>query len=105
MDSVHPTYEPSFVFECKYELDSLAAFLSLGNQLYANTGSKAFLTKRYYRALERLLEVLGEQAMPTFNKQGEFDSNTYTFQRQTAVGTETLNLRGMVSQWLIFPSC
>jgi meiotically up-regulated gene 157 (Mug157) protein len=30
-DVVHPAYESSFVFECKYELDSLAAFLSLGN--------------------------------------------------------------------------
>ena len=30
-DNVHPNYEQSFVFECKYELDSLAHFLSLSN--------------------------------------------------------------------------
>jgi meiotically up-regulated gene 157 (Mug157) protein len=94
-DTVHPAYEPSVVFECKYELDSLAAFLSLGNQFYDNTGSTDFLTSRWYTALSSLMKVLEEQSQPTFDKNGQFDQNQYRFQRQTNIGTETLNLGGI----------
>lgn len=95
-DNVHPAYEPSFVFECKYELDSLAAFLSLTNQFYSHTGSTAFLTERWYTALDTLLRVLDEQEKPSFNtKTGQFERNEYTFQRNTNVGTETLSLGGI----------
>lgn len=94
-DSVHPAYEPSQVFECKYELDSLAHFLSLGNQFYDHTGSTAFLNPRWYSALRTLLEVLDEQSKPTFDpKTGEYETNEYTFRRRTDTGTETLNLQG-----------
>jgi meiotically up-regulated gene 157 (Mug157) protein len=94
-DNVHPAYEPTHVFECKYELDSLAHFLALGNQFYKNTKSTAFLTKRWYIALETLLRVLDQQAKPTFNETtGKFEKNEYTFQRNTNTGTETLSLRG-----------
>lgn len=95
-DDVHPAYEPSRVFECKYELDSLAHFLSLGTQFYKNTGSKAFLTKRWYTAIETILEVLMQQTKSTFNSEsGTFERNEYTFRRRTNAGTETLNLGGV----------
>lgn len=94
-DYVHPAYEPSVVFECKYELDSLAAFLSLTNQYHTSTGSTAFLTPRWYKALEHLLHVLDEQSRPTFDPTtGEYERNEYTFSRSTRLGTETLNLEG-----------
>lgn len=94
-DYVHPGYEPSKVFECKYELDSLAHFLALGNQFYDHTGSKAFLTSRWYKALDSLLGVLDEQSMSTFDeKSGAFQRQQYRFQRTTSTGTETLNLAG-----------
>lgn len=95
-DDVHPVYEPSRVFECKYELDSLAHFLTLGTQFHKNTGSKAFLTARWYTALETVLEVLEQQAKPTFNPlTGKFEKNEYSFKRKTNIGTETLNLGGI----------
>ncbi|KAL8636140.1 MAG: hypothetical protein Q9228_006431 [Teloschistes exilis] len=95
-DSVHPAYEPSSVFECKYEIDSLAQFLALGNKFYNNTGSKEFLHRRWYLALDTLLEVLHEQAKPTFDeKTGRFDRNEYQFRRRTNLGTETLSLGGI----------
>lgn len=94
-DAVHPGYEPSFVFECKYELDSLAAFLSLSNQFYAHTGSTAFLTTRWFAALSMILGILDEQAKPTFDEKGTYRKNEYTFQRHTSAGTETLNLGGI----------
>ena len=95
-DSVHPVYEPSSVFECKYELDSLASFLALANQFYKSTGSSAFLRPRWYRALHTLMEVLRQQTEPTFNpKTGRYQRNEYTFKRRTDAGTETLNLAGI----------
>ena len=95
-DTVHPAYEPSRVFECKYELDSLAHFLALGNHFHNSTGSNAFLNPRWYTALETILEVLAEQAKPTFNSvTGKFEKNQYLFRRMTRLGTETLSLSGI----------
>jgi uncharacterized protein len=95
-DIVHPAYEPSVVFECKYELDSLANFLSLGNQYHASTGSTAFLTPRWFKALNTLLSVLNAQSKPTFNPATHtYERNEYTFSRLTRAGTETLNLAGI----------
>ena len=94
-DFVHPIFEPRLVFECKYELDSLAAFLSLSNQFHKHTGSTAFLTSRWYKALDSLLKVLDEQSKSTFDpKTGIFQRQMYRFQRTTSTGTETLNLAG-----------
>ena len=95
-DIVHPVYDDSFVFECKYELDSLAHFLRLGNEYYAHTKSTAFLTPRWYSALESLMTVVVEQSQPTFNDTtGDFQSNAYRFQRHTTTSTETLGLHGL----------
>ena len=95
-DNVHPAFEPTLVFECKYELDSLANFLSLGNQYHASTNSTAFLTKSWFHALKSVQRVLREQSTPTFNPDdGSYQGNTYTFRRQAWTGTETLNLDGL----------
>ncbi|KAI9713437.1 MAG: hypothetical protein M1820_000819 [Bogoriella megaspora] len=94
-DEVHPTTEPTVVFECKYELDSLAHFLALGNQFYAHTGSIDFLTGRWHKALNTLLRTLDEQEIGTFDlKTGNPNKNKYTFRRKTQAGTETLTLNG-----------
>ncbi|KAM0273571.1 hypothetical protein ACHAQH_008269 [Verticillium albo-atrum] len=95
-DAVHPIYEPASVFECKYELDSLAHFLALANQFHENTGSTDFLNGRWYAAIDTLLSVLEQQSRSTFDsKTGRFVRNEYTFQRKTNTGTETLNLNGV----------
>jgi len=96
IDNVTPAPEPSVVFECKYELDSLAHFLSLANQFYKHTGSVDFVTERWIEALESLLSVLEEQSQPTFDPEtGQFVKNEYTFRRRTDTGTETLSLHGV----------
>ncbi|KAL8298357.1 hypothetical protein RB597_006801 [Gaeumannomyces tritici] len=94
-DTVHPAYNPEFVFECKYELDSLAHFLALGNEFFKATGSSAFVNARWLLAVETLLRVLEEQSMGTFDKNGRYRHTEYTFQRNTNTGTETLNLAGV----------
>lgn len=94
-DLVHPAYESNVVFECKYELDSLAHFLTLTNDFYDNTASSKFLNDRWLLAVRTLLNVLEQQAQPTFNSEtGAFTRNEYRFQRWTNLGTETLNLQG-----------
>ncbi|PQK13883.1 hypothetical protein BB8028_0004g08140 [Beauveria bassiana] len=94
-DVVYPAYEPSAVFECKYELDSLAHFLKIGNDFYEHTGSSDFVNKRWLSAVDAVLLVLEEQSKPTFNDEGDYVRNEYTFQRKTNTGTETLNLLGV----------
>lgn len=94
-DYVHPAYEPSFVFECKYELDSLAHFLALGNAFHSSTDSTEFMTSRWYAALDTLLAVLEQQSQPTFDPgTSKFRKNEYIFRRQTDQSTETLPLSG-----------
>lgn len=89
-------YEPSFVFECKYELDSLAHFLALGNAFYANTQSTDFLTGRWYTALDTVMAVIEQQSKSTFDPETmQFRRNEYTFRRNTDSGTETLSLDGV----------
>lgn len=94
-DVVHPVYEPGVVFECKYEIDSLASFLSLGNQYYAATKDSSFITPKFLQAVQTVLDVVEEQSVGTFGPGGEPNDMTYTFQRQTNAGTETLNLNGI----------
>ena len=95
-DTVHPAYEPSKVFECKWEVDSLANFLALCNKFHENTGSTDFLHERWYKALESVLAVIEAQSQPTFNPStGRFHRNEYIFQRRTSSGTETMGLNGV----------
>lgn len=95
-DIVHPAYEPTVVFECKYELDSLGHFLKLTNDFHEATGSRDFITPRWFLALETLIEVLQEQSLSTFDPEtGRYRRNVYTFKRQAWAGTETLNLDGV----------
>lgn len=94
-DAVHPAYEPNFVFECKYELDSLAHFLAIGNEFYDHTQSTEFVNKRWLLAVKTLVQVLEQQSQSTFDPEtGAYRRNEYTFQRKTDIGTETLNLQG-----------
>ncbi|KAL7269444.1 hypothetical protein RUND412_007896 [Rhizina undulata] len=94
-DTVHPTYDNTIVFECKYEVDSLASFLSLGNQYYSHTSDTSFVTNNWLRAVRILLKVVDEQSVSTFAPDGTVQNQVYTFQRQTSAGTETLNLGGI----------
>lgn len=95
-DTVHPMPEPSQVFECKYELDSLAHFLAIANTFHSHTGSIDYLTPRWYTALDTVMAVLDQQSQSTFDPiSGRFVKNEYTFRRRTDQGTETLPLSGV----------
>lgn len=93
-DAVYPRPNLNVVFECKYEIDSLASFLAIGNLYYKDTGDSSFITPSWLNALSRLLQVLKEQATPTFGPTGRKLPHYYAFRRNTNTGTETLNLGG-----------
>lgn len=93
-DAIFPRVNLNIVFECKYEIDSLASFLAIGNVYYKDTGDSSFVTPSWLNALSRLLRVLTEQAIPTYSTSGHKLPNYYLFRRNTNTGTETLNLEG-----------
>ncbi|KAJ5239237.1 hypothetical protein N7468_003856 [Penicillium chermesinum] len=91
VDTVHPPYSKSFVYECKYELDSLAHFLKLGREFHENTGSTEHLTERWFKALQTVLDSIDAQSKPTFNSKSQYVKNVYTFQRQTTIAAPALS--------------
>lgn len=102
-DKVTPPVDHTTVFECKYELDSLASFLTLSNDYYeAVKGDKEEVVDTFsgndgawYRAIAKLTRVLEDQSQPTYNENGNILKTRYSFKRHTDLGTETLNLNGI----------
>ncbi|KAF2261804.1 hypothetical protein CC78DRAFT_535408 [Lojkania enalia] len=94
-DIVYPGYSDDFVFECKYELDSLAAFLEVSSNYYNATGDSAFFGKfQWVQAIEALLKVAEDMKRPTYGEDGAVLANPYTFSRFTRRSTETFSNDG-----------
>lgn len=94
-DQVHPPYDPRVVFECKYEIDSLSAFLKLSFQYYEMSNDSKMFTAEWLQAVQRILQVLEEQSQPSFDQQTHlWNAPYYTFKRNTDAATETLALGG-----------
>ncbi|KAI1322742.1 glycoside hydrolase family 125 protein [Xylariaceae sp. FL0255] len=95
-DTVYPPYNASFVFECKYELDSLAAFLQLSSDYYTQTKDASFFAKfQWPTAIETVLNVTEALLVGTYGNDGIVNQSPYTFTRQTTSGTETLSNSGI----------
>lgn len=95
-DQVYPKPDWDQVFECKYEIDSLASFLTLSNEYFENTKDNSFLTETWWSAYEKILVVFRRESQPTFDKETGFQTRFfYSFQRQTNIGSETLPLSGV----------
>lgn len=93
-DNVHPKVNWEQVFECKWEIDSLASFLTLTNEYYEATGDASVFNDYWVSAVENIILVLKRESTPTFNEDGNILPLFYSFQRQTQIGSETLNLGG-----------
>lgn len=96
-DNVYPRPDWRQVFECKYEIDSLASFLTLTNEYFENSGGDtSFLNDYWFRAYEKLLIVLRRESEPSFDEaSGQALPFYYSFQRDTNIGSETLPLGGV----------
>lgn len=95
-DTVKPSYDRNFVFECKYELDSLAAFLQLSFDYYDKTKDSEFFGKYEWTAtVDKILNVTNSLLVGSYNEDGSIAELPYTFQRQTTSASETLSNEGL----------
>jgi meiotically up-regulated gene 157 (Mug157) protein len=95
-DNVYPSYSNSSVFECKYELDSLAAFLQISSDYYNATGDLDFFGKfRWVQAIQSILQVAENMTTPTYGPDGAVLQSPYTYTRNTNRATETFSNDGI----------
>ncbi|KAK4615679.1 hypothetical protein CLAFUW4_10653 [Fulvia fulva] len=78
---VEPEYSWDVVFECKYELDSLASFLQLSHTYYEKTGDYDFFRKfNWVRAIETIITVTSNMSNEaTYNLDGTSPAASYRF--------------------------
>ncbi|CDO95995.1 unnamed protein product [Kluyveromyces dobzhanskii CBS 2104] len=96
-DNVFPRPNWRQVFECKYEIDSLASFLTLSRQYFENSPEQSrldFITDDWLLALTQILTVLGRESVSTFDENGHVNKFYYIFKRNTDIASETLPLAG-----------
>ena len=94
-DVVTPSYSNTTVYECKYELDSLAAFLEISTDYYAATNDVAFFTKyNWLSAVQAVLNTAQSMTQPTYAANGSVNTLPYTFQRLTTSAEDTLDNKG-----------
>jgi meiotically up-regulated gene 157 (Mug157) protein len=95
-DTVFPDYDPNVVFECKYELDSLAAFLQASSEYYEATKDAAFFGKfNWIKAIKSIMTVATDMQTSTYAANGSVNASPYTFQRTTTRASETLENNGL----------
>ena len=94
-DIVTPPYSSTTVYECKYELDSLAAFLQISTNYYTATNDLAFFSKyNWVSAVQAVLTTAQSMMIPTYAADGSVNTIPYTFQRSTTTASETLDNSG-----------
>lgn len=97
-DTVKPTYSNTSVFECKYELDSLAAFLEVSTNYYNATQDLEFFGKfQWIAAVQTVLNTANAMMTPTYGADGAVLDSPYTFERETNRASETLENNGLGS--------
>ncbi|KAL9621798.1 MAG: hypothetical protein Q9160_003771 [Pyrenula sp. 1 TL-2023] len=97
-DVVTPSYSNTSVFECKYELDSLAAFLEVSTDYYTGTQDLDFFSRfQWIDAVQSVLNVATSMMTPTYGTDGSVLTSPYTFQRTTSRASETLLNNGLGS--------
>lgn len=94
-DQVTPPYDPKIVFECKYELDSLAAFLQLSWDYYEETKDGDFFAKfAWPETVKTILNVTKGMTVGTYAADGKVNASPYTWLRSSTAATETVVNRG-----------
>ncbi|KAI5361825.1 Putative metal-independent alpha-mannosidase, six-hairpin glycosidase superfamily [Septoria linicola] len=87
--NVTPEYDPKEVFECKWELDSHAAFLQLSDTYFRQTGDVDFFKQfRWVETVELIMEVARNMTeQTTYEDDGRTKNSTYTFSEYMNGGT------------------
>ncbi|RFU36274.1 hypothetical protein B7463_g19, partial [Scytalidium lignicola] len=95
-DNFHPPVANTTVFECKYELDSLAAFLEISTNYYEATKDIGFFRKfQWVNAIQTVMDTTQALLIGTYASNGSINVSPYTWERETTIGTETLDNSGV----------
>jgi meiotically up-regulated gene 157 (Mug157) protein len=96
-DTVYPPFNNETVFECKYELDSLAAFLEISSNYYSATKDITFFTKyQWVSAVQAILNVANAMlTTSTYTANGSVAVSPYTWERETNRASETTENSGL----------
>ncbi|KAK1570134.1 uncharacterized protein LY79DRAFT_570462 [Colletotrichum navitas] len=91
-----PPYDPQKVFDCKWELDSLASFLKMSVSYAEKTGDWQFFSKYgWVDAVEAAVDAAGAMRLGTYSAEGKVQSSAWTFTGWTNRGSETLTNDGL----------
>lgn len=91
-----PAYDPSKVFDCKWELDSLASFLQVSVGYWAHTHDLAFFARyNWIEAVQAAVDAAAAMRLGTYDEQGRVLPSAWTFTGWTNRGSETLTNDGL----------
>lgn len=94
-DTVNPPYDPNVVFECKYELDSLSAFLQLSWDYYDVTKDAKFFGQFHWaETVKTILKTANDMMQGTYTEDGHVNKSPYTWLRDANSATETVSNNG-----------
>jgi uncharacterized protein len=68
------------VYQCKWEIDSLASFLRLSWGYWnATNGDQVMVTDQWLSAVQKIMTVLDQQSRPTMADDGSIEPQTYIY--------------------------
>lgn len=92
----NPPYDRSKVFDCKWELDSLASFLQISAGYFQKTGDYRFFQKHnWIAAVDAAVKAAGAMRLGTYADDGRVEKSAWTFTGWTNRGSETLTNNGL----------
>jgi meiotically up-regulated gene 157 (Mug157) protein len=95
-DVVYPNFNSQVVFECKYELDSLAAFLQLSHDYYSRTRDSEFFRRgRWVDTVDAIIAATSQLLDGTYSPDGKVLISAFSFSRTTDTASETLSNKGV----------
>lgn len=91
-----PAYDPAEVFDCKWELDSLASFLQVSSGYYERTKDLAFFARyNWVDAVKAAVDASAAMTVGTYDEEGRVLPSAWTFTGWTNRGSETLTNDGL----------
>lgn len=91
-----PPYNPVLVFDCKWELDSLASFLQVSSAYYTKTKDLEFFGKyNWVKAVGAAVDAAAAMRLGTYDEEGHVLPSAWTFTGWTNRGSETLTNDGL----------
>ncbi|KAK0128850.1 hypothetical protein ONS95_000798 [Cadophora gregata] len=94
-DVFTPPASTQTVFECKYELDSLAAFLEISTDYYEATNDIEFFKNfQWVAAVNTIISTTEALLIGTYASNGSVNASPYTWLRDTTSATETVSNSG-----------